>query len=73
MHGHRIEAVLYLFNDDVGIVSLTWSTRVILRKISDLAGQWDAVLIADDSKEFVWQLESLRPRPKSNWIARESL
>ncbi|KAH3744129.1 hypothetical protein Pelo_14476 [Pelomyxa schiedti] len=56
LHGHRVEAVLYLMPDDVGL-------------IPQLSGQWDAVLVADDTKEMIWQLEELHPRPRHLWLS----
>jgi len=55
LHGQRVEATVYVTPE-----------RVDAKRT--LAGQWHVVLVADDRKQALWQLEAMTPLPREAWI-----
>eukprot|EP01107_Rhizomastix_libera_P000785 TRINITY_DN1148_c0_g2_i2.p1 TRINITY_DN1148_c0_g2~~TRINITY_DN1148_c0_g2_i2.p1 ORF type:complete len:287 (-),score=30.52 TRINITY_DN1148_c0_g2_i2:129-989(-) len=58
LHGHKVEATVFLNMDDVG-------------EVPALAGQWKAVLIANDNSDSIWELLSLQPLDRDLWLSEE--
>ena len=58
IHGAKVHAVLYIAPEQVGQVGAEW------------AGQWDAVLVANDALQALWHLYGMGPRPRDKWVDR---
>ena len=58
LHGAKVHAVLYVAPEQVGQVAPEW------------AGQWDAVLVANDALQALWHLYGMGPRPRDKWVER---
>lgn len=55
LHGHRVEATVYV-------------TPAQVDPERTLAGQWHVVLVADDRKQALWQVESMVPLLRDQWV-----
>eukprot|EP00727_Mastigamoeba_balamuthi_P010376 m51a1_g5961 hypothetical protein (316) ;mRNA; r:164542-165578 len=57
VHGQRIKGVVYLTPEFTG-------------RLPELNGQYEATFVADDHKQFLWQLERMVPLPREQWVQR---